>query len=256
VATVQGVRNTMMRAKRVFRIESYVPRPESVDDEARAFTSVNDAGSVDARAIIDELRQIRRLVEPTHEITQKTIDTFKQDLAEAQKIRAELDEIYAAIERTKLEIATLHTTGFKGAQMVRVTGELDAIVQGTLEATDQILSSAEAIDRDSGLLEAACKSEQDKALAADIQENVVKIFESCNFQDLTGQRITKVVNTLKFIEDRIVRMMNIWGGIETFQAINVEQIPDREGDAALLNGPKIMSDAGHASQDDIDALFN
>lgn len=256
MAADQGVRNHMMRAKRVFRIESYVARTDSVGEETQAPNTLSDAGNVNTQTILDELRQIRRLVEPTQEITQKTIDTFKQDLVEAQKIRAELDEIYAAIERTKLEIATLHTTGFKGAQMVRVTGELDAIVQGTLEATDQILSSAEAIDRDSGLLEAACKSEQDKALAADIQEHVIKIFESCNFQDLTGQRITKVVNTLKFIEDRIVRMMNIWGGIETFQSMEVEQIPDREGDAALLNGPKITSDAGHASQDDIDALFN
>ena len=63
------------------------------------------------------------------------------------------------------------------------------------------------------------------------------------------------MNTLKFIEDRIVRMMEIWGGIETFQSIQVDVIPDREGDAALLNGPKINADVGHASQDDIDALF-
>ena len=30
----------------------------------------------------------------------------------------------------------------------------------------------------------------------------------------------------------------------------------REGDEALLNGPKLEGEAGHASQDDIDALFN
>jgi chemotaxis protein CheZ len=30
----------------------------------------------------------------------------------------------------------------------------------------------------------------------------------------------------------------------------------REGDAKLLNGPKTEGDIGHASQDDIDALFD
>jgi chemotaxis protein CheZ len=29
----------------------------------------------------------------------------------------------------------------------------------------------------------------------------------------------------------------------------------RESDARLLNGPKVEGEAGHASQDDIDALF-
>jgi chemotaxis protein CheZ len=246
----------MALRKKVFRIESFVAAADAVPEGPAAAMPLASNDSADARTILDEIRSIRRLIEPSNEITQKTIDTFKQELAEAQKIRAEMEEIYAAIERTKVEIATLHTTGFKGAQMVRVTGELDAIVQGTLEATDNILTAAEAIDRDAGLLEAAVKTEQDRALAADIQEQVVRIFESCNFQDLTGQRITKVVNTLQFIEERIVRMMDIWGGIDTFQTVHADTIPEREGDATLLNGPKISSDAGHASQDDIDALFN
>ncbi|MFN8829109.1 MAG: protein phosphatase CheZ [Labrys sp. (in: a-proteobacteria)] len=246
----------MALRQKVYKIESFIAGGESAGDmQGASAAAVVSGSSIDSRTILDELRAIRRMVEPTSEITSKTIESFKAELAEAHKIRAELEEIYAAIERTKQEIATLHTTGFKGAQMVRVTGELDAIVQGTLEATDQILTAAESIDRDAGLLEAAVKSEQDRALASDIQEQVIKIFESCNFQDLTGQRITKVVNTLKFIEDRIVRMMEIWGGIETFQSIQVDVIPDREGDAALLNGPKINADVGHASQDDIDALF-
>jgi chemotaxis protein CheZ len=139
--------------------------------------------------------------------------------------------------------------------MVRVTGELDAVVQGTLDATDAILTAAETIDHSAQVLEASCRSKQDRQGAADIQEQVVKIFEACNFQDLTGQRITKVVGTLKFIEDRIVRMMEIWGGIETFQGVQKETQAAPEGDAAFLNGPRLSSDIGHASQDDIDALF-
>ena len=84
---------------------------------------------------------------------------------------------------------------------------------------------------------------------------MVKIFEACNFQDLTGQRITKVVATLKFIETHILRMMEIWGGLDAFKDIQAEAIAEREGDARLLNGPKIDGEGGHASQDDIDSLF-
>ena len=32
-------------------------------------------------------------------------------------------------------------------------------------------------------------------------------------------------------------------------------IDARDGDARLLNGPKLDGDVGHASQDDIDAMF-
>ena len=68
------------------------------------------------------------------------------------------------------------------------------------------------------------------AAAVDIQDKVIQIFEACNFQDLTGQRITKVVSTLRFVEDRIMQMMDIWGGIETFKDIEVEQRDLKEGD--------------------------
>jgi chemotaxis protein CheZ len=85
---------------------------------------------------------------------------------------------------------------------------------------------------------------------------VIHIFEACNFQDLTGQRITKVVATLKFIETHIVRMMEIWGGIEVFQELTPQAMAERDGDKKLLNGPKLDGEVGHASQDDIDALFN
>jgi len=63
------------------------------------------------------------------------------------------------------------------------------------------------------------------------------------------------VSTLKFIETHILRMMEIWGGLDAFQEIEPEKMVKPDGDTGLLNGPKIEGEAGHASQDDIDALF-
>ena len=149
----------------------------------------------------------------------------------------------------------MHLTGFKGPQMVRVTNELDAIVGGTEQATQSILAAAEEIDQHANSLAAAVKNEHEKDLAHDIQDRVVHIFEACNFQDLTGQRISKVVATLKFIEQHIGRMMEIWGGIDAFKDADPEAFAEREGDKKLINGPKLAGETGHASQDDIDALF-
>jgi chemotaxis protein CheZ len=65
-----------------------------------------------------------------------------------------------------------------------------------------------------------------------------------------------VVATLKFIEDHIVKMMDIWGGLDALKDFTPIAIAERSGDEKLLNGPKLDDDSGHASQDDIDALFN
>jgi chemotaxis protein CheZ len=52
----------------------------------------------------------------------------------------------------------------------------------------------------------------------------------------------------------VVRMMEIWGGIESFQGL--APTPNGSGeDGQLINGPKLDGDLGHASQDEIDALF-
>ncbi len=239
-----------MRAqKRAFRIE-VISQPETTSHPKGASAQGGH------HEILSEIKQLRALIRPPEEVSKQMIDAYRAEMQEAIKLKAELDQIWQAIDQTKHEIATLHVTGFKGKQMTRVTHELDAIVTGTEEATEGILSAAEGIDQIASQLSAKLKSTQDKAAIDDIQQKIITVFEHCNFQDLTGQRITKVVNTLKFIEDRIMKMMEIWGGLDSFKDIEVEGIAEATGDAALLNGPKLSEDAGHASQDDIDALFN
>lgn len=200
-----------------------------------------------------ELKAIRSLVQPTQELNEKALDAIKREHQEAKKIKVELDAMYEAIHKTKREIATLHVSGCNGHELSRVTDELDAVVFGTESATEQILAAAEAIDNSANTLSAKLSGD-DQGIAADIQDHIVQVFEACNFQDLTGQRITKVVNTLRFVEERIVRMMEIWGGIESFKDIEVE-LEHRMGDQSLLNGPSLDTDVNIASQEDIDALF-
>lgn len=256
----------MSQVRRAFRIEQVINQQASQTDMARmapareqqpASPVVNGAGpGTRADEIIAEVRAVRALIEgPAHE-AKKAITRLQAQIQEFQKIKSELDVIEGVISQTKQELATIHVTGFHGPEMVRVANELDAVVEGTEQATQLILTAVEEIDQCAGALAGPETEEGARAGAQQIQDCVVRIFEACNFQDLTGQRITKVVATLKFIEEHIARMMNIWGGIEAFAQYTPEARAEREGDAKLLNGPKLDGEVGHASQDDIDALFN
>src|SRR4029077_13709757 len=129
-------------------------------------------------------------------------------------------------------------------------------VGGTTQATQQILEAAESIDQAASALSKVNSLDQQKILSEEIQERVISIFEACNFQDLTGQRISKVMTTMKFIESHINVMMDIWGGVDAIKAHAAPIVDTREGDAKLLNGPKLDGDAGPAPQDDTDALID
>jgi chemotaxis protein CheZ len=225
------------------------------------------------REIMSELRAIRAQMgtTPVHSATAGAIDeaasretaeahalleTYRAQIEQCEKLKVELDLIYDAISRTKREIAVLHGNSFNGEEMAKVNGELGAVVGGTEEATQQILEAAESIDNAATALGRTTTPDQQKLLSEEIQERVVSIFEACNFQDLTGQRIKKVMTTMKFIENHITVMMDIWGGVDAIKAHAPPIVDQREGDDRLLNGPKTEGDVGHASQDDIDALFD
>ena len=248
----------MLDRKKHFRVELM---------NGRADGAAAQPGDGLCSEVLAELAQIKALLEqpkaaaPTAADAKPVADPVpaernysETELAEARKLKVELDIIHEAIDKTKREIATLHRTNADPDHMGRVTDELDAVVLGTEQATENILSAAEAIDEEANTLSARLDGE-DQGLANDIQEKVIQIFESCNFQDLTGQRITKVVTTLKFIEEHINRMIDIWGGIDSFQHIEAERPPVKEGDRAFLNGPALEDEVDVASQADIDALF-
>jgi len=219
-----------------------------------AAVSASDEATQRHHEVIAEIKALRMLVEPKDE-AQRILDTYQAQLVEMQKLKSELVIIHNAITRTKQEIATLHLTGFQGQSMSRMTHELDAVVNGTEQATQTILAMVEDIDQYASTLIEQGKDDAEKAIGHEIQDRVVKVFEACNFQDITGQRIAKVVNTWKFIEGHVAQMMEIWGGIDAFKEFIPEAPAEPKGDDALLNGPKLQDDEGHASQDDIDALF-
>jgi len=249
--------------RKVFRIEEM--------QLAGARAGGAEAASSPPQPILAELAALRELLEGRRDgapksdtgIDAKTDPTIDTHIASAsdteadslRQLKCETDTIYRAIGRTKQEIAALHVNGLNRPESGRVFRELDAVVGGQERAIQQVLAAAEDIDEAANTLSAALKREQDQALAQDIRDQVIRIFEACNFQDLAGQRISTVLTTLKFIEERVARMMEVWGGIDAFKEYTAAALAERDPGPVLLNGPKLEGDQGHATQDEIDAIF-
>jgi chemotaxis protein CheZ len=263
---MQPGKNHMAVQRKRFRIE------EAFAGELPSLAMTDDEVNPLHREIMNELRAIRsQMAAPARgpatgsagdadaerEVADALalLQTYRAQIEQCEKLKVELDLIHDAISRTKREIAVLHGKSFSGEEMARLNGELGAVVGGTEEATQQILEAAESIDQAASALSKVNSPDQRKLLVEEIGERVVSIFEACNFQDLTGQRIAKVMSTVKFIENHISIMMEIWGGIDAIKSHAPPVGDARAADERLLNGPKLAGDAGHASQDDIDALF-
>ena len=231
--------------RKVFRIE------ETTTTVGVTAGMLDSASPADYNEIIAELKALHDRLDRRAPKLKGEVEAASAD--ELLRLKAETEAIHLALNRTKQEIAALHVKAF-GSAPVQVTRELDAVVESAEHATQQILGAAEDIEDAANNLSASLKNQQEKALALDIQDSVLRIFEACNFQDLTGQRIAKVLTTLKFVEERVATMIEIWGGIDAFKtyAAQAEGEIDRN---KMLHGPKLEGDEGHVSQEDIDAIF-
>lgn len=170
-----------------------------------------------------------------------------QTAGRAEALRGELLEMAASIEQARREIAALRPKDTQNNRLDIATNELDAIVSTTERASIEILQSAERLMEVSGRLK---RAGVDKDLCADIENEVTNIFTACSFQDLTGQRTSKVVNALRYVEQRVNAMIAIWN-IEGVKAAAEEQT-DKRPDAHLLGGPN----SNGVNQDDVDALLS
>lgn len=237
--------------RKVFRIEQ-----TALSQATEPVVAAPDAPSPDGvrhQEFMAELQALRALIEPRARVERGAVERARAQIAEAQAYKHELDLIYAAVKSTRDEMDAFAAAALGAQHTVRAGRELTAIVDGTEQATQSILQAAEEIDQAAATLSAALKGVHDQALAHEIQDRVVQIFEACNFQDLTGQRVAKVMGTLQFVEEHVARLIDIWHDIERFKPVVLDDA--HEGDRDRLHGPKLPGDQGHSTQDDIDQLF-
>lgn len=163
-------------------------------------------------------------------------------------VQAQVLELVEYIKQARDEISSLQPQEISDQHIPAATDELSAIVDATEDATNSFLDAAEKL----GELGAKIGGENEEAIG----DIITQIYEASNFQDITGQRINKVVSTLQYIETSINKLAEFMGKKETDvnhdYSQDLKQNDSRE-DAALLNGPQMLAEAN--SQDDIDALM-
>ena len=201
--------------------------------------------AADHRRMNDEIKSLRAQLD-----RQSQEQTGGRD--SGPELRAELARVRETIARHKRDLVGLIGDG-KEHRMARAVGELGAAVGGMETATDRILKSVEVIDESARALTATLQDDYKLGLLQDIQDHVVQIFESCNFQDLAGQRIGKVIATLTSIEAQVAVMQSHCDDIGATASSSATDKP--LPGTGLLNGPKLDGDPDHACQHDIDIMF-
>ena len=166
------------------------------------------------------------------------------------RLREDAQDLAEVIRRARADIAALNPEAITEEHLPVAGEELEAIVSATETATHEIMEAAEAIEAS---LE-PCPPDA----AESISNAVTRIFEACSFQDITGQRISKVVNALQQVEAKVGNMLATLGGqtdeVPKAQAAQpAQEVTAEDRERALMNGPQSVEQA--PSQDDIDALF-
>ncbi len=172
---------------------------------------------------------------------------------DAEALKRELVGLFHYIRRVRREIAAIYRPADGDHQFDGMADQLDAIVGSTEEATNTIM---EAMEHNDELLARLREEITDPNLLAcldKIAENGVAVFEACSFQDITGQRVSKAVKSVTYVEERINALIGIWGKDE-LEKVDVK--PDREktADEKLMHGPQLPGQG--ISRDEIDKLFD
>jgi len=177
-------------------------------------------------------------------VVEAVVASLSGDMSIADlKLYQELEQLARYIQAAKREIAEIQPHDIT-ERIPAATDELDAVVDHTAEATGTILDAAESMEK----LAAGLPRETGNLIAG----AVTRIYEACNFQDVTGQRINKVVVTLKYIEQKIDALLGAFGD----SADDLEKrsvLPALDEPRQLLHGPQLPKDANN--QADIDAIL-
>ena len=197
-------------------------------DDRLAALAAETGGSV-------PVAEIGRVVASLMQSFESEVQAIDTDTAQ------ELAELLAYVRQTQEDIAAIQPAELTGEHIPHANDQLRSVVSATEEATGVFLDAAEELEH--------LADELGGAEAERLRSVTTRIYEASNFQDITGQRIAKVVTTLVVIEERLSRLVHIAGkAAQAAKAAPVEAEPED-----LLNGPQLPDVA--ATQDDIDRLF-
>ncbi|MBX9635308.1 MAG: protein phosphatase CheZ [Magnetospirillum sp.] len=166
-------------------------------------------------------------------------------------LKKEMVGLFGHLQKIRKELAALNPPGAPD-HFGSMSEQLDAIILATEGATNSIMESVEGVDNLMVEARTYCQGGKLGEIFDQVTDKVNTVFEACSFQDITGQRVTKVVNSLKFVEERINSIIFTWGRDELTQVV-VEIKEDKDPDKKLLHGPQLPGQG--VSQADVDKML-
>ncbi len=189
------------------------------------------------------------------EVVQTIIEGMNRDVPSIDvAVRDDLEDLASYIRETKSEIMSLNPEEISEEHLPTASVELDAIVDATEKATHSIMEAAELIEQ--------VGDEIGGEAAEKLMNATTQIFEACSFQDITGQRVSKVIKALQEIEGKVDDLIGAFGDDDdaarearrrSRETQREEKRQEAVAEGELLEGPQLPENA--ISQDDIDALF-
>src|ERR1700689_2123357 len=223
-----SVSNPMPERRKVFRVETMAaPHGES--------PAAGNSDSSCCEEVMRELAALRAMLVATPLRPSAASAAGSADMARLMSRLRDIRSVIFGAERAKAGDGTAAAN----TPISRFTHELEAAVKTSEQATQRILAAAEEIDQAANNLSAAVKGNSEQGLAQDIRDRVIAIFEACNFQDVTSQRLAKVRTAL--------------GGMEKLIGAALDELESNTLPAA--HGPRLDDDDGHVSQSEVDSLF-
>lgn len=178
--------------------------------------------------------------------------THKKEKVDSQRLAENLEALFSYVQRVRFEIAALSNSGDGEDKFATMGEQLDGVVEATKDASDSIM---EAVEKNNEAVVTLKKSLEDPELIGlleTIENGNNAVFEACAFQDITGQRVSKIVKSISYVEERVTALREIRGDDE-LEKVELSVVELTE-DEKLLNGPQSKNAA--ISQDEIDALFD
>ena len=171
---------------------------------------------------------------------------------ESEILRTELSGLFQYMQRVRQEIAAISRPSDEEFQFGSMGEQLDAIVKATEKATNTIMEATENTLNAVEILRTVVTNPMHAPQIDKVTKNCNDILEACSFQDITGQRVNKVVKSITYVEERVNALVEVWGK-EELDKVEV-QIIEKSEDEKLLAGPQLEGKG--LSQIEIDALFD
>lgn len=225
--------------------------------EIRARRTTNDDGdavsAADVLSALEQLGETLRGGTPTG-LGQPAPQQAPTVSAEVVEVATELKELSRRIDQVKSEVGAIKHPLSDTDRIKDATSHLGTIVGDMEVATNRILEGAEQVEATlSQMLVFSGGNQEISKLNTEATAQVIRMMEACSFQDVSGQRVARVLRLFDEIETHISTIIDYFGP-EAFANIPVDEGDGADTDGVALHGPQSAGEG--ISQDEIDALFD